>query len=478
MKSESRRDDLVASYLDHREETAVDRLIAAARVQSGTAIGDDPDANDPDTVADATEPDDLFGSETEDATDAREASAAARLIQGLRAGQRDLWALAAHQVVPKPIARQGAGALLEPSAFETGPARAIDFVGHALGLPARLGIDAEALVARLGSRMAAAAGDPRARADVFYAEAAPDGDALRALDVALAQGGGISLDQILTGYLCAPDRVLRHDVGAVATILAAARFRAVLGELGAEQDLALAQLATAAGMILLAGARDDNAGAKAGEDLANFARSIAATLEGGDVDPDHVADWQGLVAGLVVALAARLDRRAPLSAFAAHGTIALPEIAALRTMLPPLIAGLTPRLDVWGRDVSGRTSAPAEPDDSVDAELRRLKLAIPRIAKKTAFAGTPVNFRDWPEAYDDYVRRAGASARDAVLRLVAGQGDYHARSDGPNGGKAALIRATVARQRRAAQAAILADPRHAGFATYVRRQARQQQQRG
>jgi hypothetical protein len=166
------------------------------------------------------------------------------------------------------------------------------------------------------------------------------------------------------------------------------------------------------------------------------------------------------------------------------------------------ITGLSNRLpparDLWGRErapqeVYGRVYDVVSPvavrsrtESPIDTEMVALDMGQERIAKRSLFAGAMVNFRDHPEAYDQYVRLAGndlklsqyggLGAFDYLNAVVTGQhfmsGRYAMASDGPEGGKAAFIQNTISTYRKAAQQQIMADPRFADFADFVDGEAR------
>jgi len=107
----------------------------------------------------------------------------------------------------------------------------------------------------------------------------------------------------------------------------------------------------------------------------------------------------------------------------------------------------------------------------IDAEMQRLGIGVERIAKKTTFMGVNIDFRDYPKVYDAYVRYAGNELKDqanglgakdfldAVVSGKAAESTYYGGiySDGAEGGKAAFIRNTITRYRKAAQEMIMAE---------------------
>jgi hypothetical protein len=179
--------------------------------------------------------------------------------------------------------------------------------------------------------------------------------------------------------------------------------------------------------------------------------------------------------------------------------------SAIQQRLLGMKERLTPRRDLWGKAVEpqavyGRTfdlTSPAkvsEPIDSpIDAEMTRLGVGVLRIAKKTSFAGVAINFRDYPEAYDEYVRLAGnelkspghnnMGAKDFLDSVVSGKSAYSELyqklySDGPEGMKAQYIKQTIHQYRQMAAQKILADPKFTVLAQLVKqKQAEAQQQK-
>jgi hypothetical protein len=148
------------------------------------------------------------------------------------------------------------------------------------------------------------------------------------------------------------------------------------------------------------------------------------------------------------------------------------------------VAGLSERLpparDLWGQErrpdeVYGRTYDVISPVavrsrkvSPVDEEMIRLQAGVRCINKKTSFDGVDVDFRDYPEVYDAYVRLAGnelkhpawgLGAKDFLDAVVTGNHPmseiYRIYSDGPDGGKAAFISNTIAQYRQLARQEIL-----------------------
>jgi hypothetical protein len=167
------------------------------------------------------------------------------------------------------------------------------------------------------------------------------------------------------------------------------------------------------------------------------------------------------------------------------------KIAGLSSQLPP-------RRNLWGEPIKaesglGKTYDFFSPVQSrgvnatpIDTEIMRLaqersndwKSAPPvRISKKTGFDGVHVNFKEWPDVYDEYVRLAGndlahpawrMGAKDYLTAVVTGN---HPMSNvykiGSDETKLAFISKTIGDYRQLAQREILNDPRFSEFARMV-----------
>jgi hypothetical protein len=174
---------------------------------------------------------------------------------------------------------------------------------------------------------------------------------------------------------------------------------------------------------------------------------------------------------------------------------------ALYARMAGLSDQLIPSRDLWGKPtqsggavmpgtVAGRVfdavtpmqvkQAAAEP---IDAEMLKQRVYQLPIGKKSSFAGVDVDFRNWPQVYDAYVQLAGNGAKDPAFgmgakdylnALVSGKHElskiYDMQSDGPEGGKAKMIKSAILDARQRAQQQILADPKFAAFADYIKTQ--------
>jgi hypothetical protein len=166
---------------------------------------------------------------------------------------------------------------------------------------------------------------------------------------------------------------------------------------------------------------------------------------------------------------------------------------AIMARLPGLSERLTPKRDLWGEVKTNETGlgktydalAPiatkGAKESAIDAELVRLGAGVERIGKKTNFDGVPVNLKNWPEVYDEYVKLAGnelkhpafgLGAKDYLDAVVSGDhpisNAYRVMSDGDDGRKANFIKSTIADFRELAQRQIMQDPKFADFAAMIR----------
>lgn len=128
-------------------------------------------------------------------------------------------------------------------------------------------------------------------------------------------------------------------------------------------------------------------------------------------------------------------------------------------------------------DMFSPTASKAMVDSPIDKEIVRLGDGPSKIAKKTLFNGVQVNFKNFPKAYDEYVRLAGndlkhpgwgVGAKDYLDAVVSGKHPmsqvYSMMSDDS---RAAFIKNTVQDYRRLAQQQVINDPRFVDFAKTV-----------
>lgn len=175
------------------------------------------------------------------------------------------------------------------------------------------------------------------------------------------------------------------------------------------------------------------------------------------------------------------------------------KIAGLSDSLPP-------SRDLWGKErapqeVYGRVFDAFTPvavrerqPSPIDAEIERLGASVQRIKKKGEFQGAEVNFREFPEVYDEYVRLAGnelkhpaygLGAKDFLDSVVSGQNALSSiyqqiyTSGGPDGTKAAYIKNVVAEYRKLAQQHIMSEGERGkwpDFVAYVEARKAQKQE--
>jgi hypothetical protein len=225
------------------------------------------------------------------------------------------------------------------------------------------------------------------------------------------------------------------------------------------------------------------------DQIAAFAVRCKTVLTGGEIDPDDVPQWSQAMAGAILAVAQLASGRAFLQRFADRvamrgagtepgETPLLPDESPLRAVADEIarLAGhMTARRTLWG-DPHGVEGT------AIDDEMLRQGADATPIGKRADFAGAAVNFRDWPQAYEEYRRLAGngakhpehgLGAKDFLDSVIRGRSPmsaaYRRMSDGPQGSKAVFIRHTIGRYRRLAQQQILRDRRFRDFAAYVQR---------
>jgi hypothetical protein len=153
---------------------------------------------------------------------------------------------------------------------------------------------------------------------------------------------------------------------------------------------------------------------------------------------------------------------------------------AIQAKIAGLSDNLPPARDLWGKErkpqeVYGRVydalspvAASKQIDSPIDSEIERLNAGVARIKQKTTFAGSEVDFREYPQIFDEYVRLAGndlkhpawgLGAKDLLDAVVSGKHQlsqvYAIYSDGPEGGKSSFIRNTVSEYRKLAQEQIM-----------------------
>ena len=89
---------------------------------------------------------------------------------------------------------------------------------------------------------------------------------------------------------------------------------------------------------------------------------------------------------------------------------------AIQAKIVGLSDNLPPARDLWGaelkpHEVFGRVYDAVSPiavkgrlASPIDAEIERLGTSVRRVMKRSSFDGAQVNFRNYPDVYDEYVR--------------------------------------------------------------------------
>jgi hypothetical protein len=151
--------------------------------------------------------------------------------------------------------------------------------------------------------------------------------------------------------------------------------------------------------------------------------------------------------------------------------------------MPILSERLSVALDLWGRErepqqVYGRAYDAISPiyvssfrESPIDAEMVNVGIGVQRIRKSTTIKGVDINFRDFPRAYEAYVRLAGndlkhpawgLGAMDYLNAVVTGQHDMSQIYNlGRRDSKASFIKGVITEYRQLAARVILDDPRFA-----------------
>lgn len=173
---------------------------------------------------------------------------------------------------------------------------------------------------------------------------------------------------------------------------------------------------------------------------------------------------------------------------------------AVTAKLAGLSSKLPPRRNLWGEEIRSESGlgkaydfvSPAQAreikPEPIDTEIMRLSpiagadnvqgAAPTRIGKRTSFQGVQINFKEFPEVYDEYVRLSGYAlqhpafgkgAKDFLNDVVTGQSPiskvYQIRSDET---KLIFINQVIAQYRQLAQQEIMNDPKYADFQAHVR----------
>lgn len=141
---------------------------------------------------------------------------------------------------------------------------------------------------------------------------------------------------------------------------------------------------------------------------------------------------------------------------------------AIRAKTPGLSKDLPARLDIWGREVSAASefgglydaispvASRGEKMSPIDTELDRLGHYVGKPSRTQSFQGVNIDMSNFPREYEQLVKLSGEPAFSALNDLV-GQSGYRALSDGPDGGKAAIIDSVLARYREVAKMQVFSE---------------------
>jgi len=153
---------------------------------------------------------------------------------------------------------------------------------------------------------------------------------------------------------------------------------------------------------------------------------------------------------------------------------------SMKRRTPGLSDELPPRRDIWGRPIEFKSgigwaydafspiySKKIKPEP-IDKEMLRLEAPVGTPSRKVVFDGITVDLDRYPGAYSRYLQLAGnelkhpawgIGAKDFLNAVVTGKHPmsqiYQIRSDGPDGGKAAMIAKTVSEYREMARKQLL-----------------------
>ncbi len=156
---------------------------------------------------------------------------------------------------------------------------------------------------------------------------------------------------------------------------------------------------------------------------------------------------------------------------------------AIKARTPGISKDLPPLTNVWGEPVKHDSGlgkaydafvpfASRRPsDEPIDKEILKQGMHISLPPQKTSINGATVDLSQDPALYHRYVELAGnelkspawgVGAKDLLNQIVSGTHPlstvYNMKSDGPDGGKALMLRGLIEQYRRDAGTALLTDP--------------------
>jgi len=196
-------------------------------------------------------------------------------------------------------------------------------------------------------------------------------------------------------------------------------------------------------------------------------------------DPQRYGEawWKRLAGSVVPSGVANLNR----TTMDPYMRAAYDMADAIRARTPGLSQDLPLRHDLWGRPIDRRSGLGGLYDfispvysskyapEPIDKEFDRLGYWPGRLPKKVSFDGMVVNMERYPEQRAALERLAGnelklpqygnKGAMDALNDIIGGKSPfsviYRMKTDGPDGGKAAMLRKIVGQYRDAAKKKLL-----------------------
>jgi len=171
---------------------------------------------------------------------------------------------------------------------------------------------------------------------------------------------------------------------------------------------------------------------------------------------------------------------------------------AVQAKIAGLSEGLPMRRNLWGEpnkpdsglgpvyDNLSPVGVSRVKESPIDKELVRLRTFPAEIPfGVVSFSGVPVDMKKFPDVYSEYVRLSGngapdmlsgKGAKDTLNAIIEGTDPrseiYRMKTDGPEGGKAQMIKSIILASRQRAQQAILSDPKFAEFRMFWEDQKR------
>lgn len=155
-------------------------------------------------------------------------------------------------------------------------------------------------------------------------------------------------------------------------------------------------------------------------------------------------------------------------------------ISAIQARTPGASESLPPQRNLWGEPIKNGSDMGAAYDmfvpastreaanEPIDKELLKQGINLSKVASRTSFDGATIDLHKSPEVYSRYQELAGnaykdpawgGGAKDVLNQIVSGNHDlspvYERLTDGPDGGKATMIRDLLNRYRDGAKEQLL-----------------------